>query len=160
MNIFSVNSDSQDVEILLGNVADALRQWEGGETPPLDLSIMLGDAGKLSQSASRLKGQWNLNSWAIIQSTRPGLGPWIIRFQHLVRKLTWWYTEPLVDQIRGFQRNTALTVDGLAQSHEEMLRKIQEQSARIAELEKRLVEIDSGQRATGNGERITGNEER
>lgn len=152
MNIFSVSSDSQDVEILLGNVAESVRQWEGGQTPPLDLSIMLGDAGKLSQSAARLKGQWNLNSWAIIQSTRPGLGPWIIRFQHLVRKLTWWYTEPLVDQIRGFQRNTALTVDGLAQSHEEMLNTITQQAARIAALEKRLEELQNrGQ--TGNAER-------
>ena len=152
MNIFSVSSDSQDVEILLGSVAELVRQWEGGQTPPLDLSIMLGDAGKLSQSAARLKGQWNLNSWAIIQSTRPGLGSWIIRFQHLVRKLTWWYTEPLVDQIRGFQRNTALTVDGLAQSHEEMLNTITQQAARIAALEKRLEELQNrGQ--TGNAER-------
>lgn len=152
MNIFSVSSDSQDVEILLGNVAESVRQWEGGQTPPLDLSIMLGDAGKLSQSAARLKGQWNLNSWAIIQSTRPGLGPWIIRFQHLMRKLTWWYTEPLVDQVRGFQRNAALTVDGLAQSHEEMLNTISQQAARIAVLEKRLEELQNrGQ--TGNAER-------
>ena len=121
MNIFSVSSDTQDIEVLLGNVSDTLRQWEGGETPPLDLSIMLGDAGKLNQQAARLKGQWNINSWEIIQSTRPGLGPWVIRFQHLVRKLTWWYLEPIIQQVRGFQRNTALTVDGLAQSHEELL---------------------------------------
>ena len=114
---------------------------------------MLGDAGKLSQSAARLKGQWNLNSWAIIQSTRPGLGPWIIRFQHLVRKLTWWYTEPLVDQIRGFQRNTALTVDGLAQSHEEMLRKIQEQSSTIARLEEQI-NLLQGQMSSPDSDRL------
>lgn len=138
MNIFSVSSDTQDIEILLGNVSDVLRQWEGGEAPPLDLSIMLGDAGKLNQQAARLKGQWNINSWEIIQSTRPGLGPWVIRFQHLMRKLTWWYLEPIIQQIRGFQRNTALTVDGLAQSHEELLRKSQQQSETIARLEEQL----------------------
>jgi hypothetical protein len=141
MNIFSVNSDTQDVELLLDSVGEALRQWEAGDTPPLDLSIMLGDAGKLSQRAARLKGQWNLNSWAIIQSTRTGLGPWIIRFQHLVRKLTWWYTEPLLDQIRGFQRNTALTVDGLAQSHEELLQMVQRQALQLEALEKQVAEL-------------------
>jgi len=139
LNIFSVSSDTQDVEALLGNTAEALRQWEGGDAPPLDLSIMLGDAGKLNQQASRLKGQWNINSWAIIQSNRPGLGPWIIRFQHLMRKLTWWFPEPIIQQIRGFQRNTAFTVDGLAQSHEELLQTVQRQATQIESLEKQLV---------------------
>lgn len=141
MNIFSVSSDTQDVEILLKNTGEALRQWEGGDSPPLDLSIMLGDAGKLNQQASRLKGQWNINSWAVIQSTRPGLGPWVIRFQHLVRKLTWWYLEPIIQQIRGFQRNTAMTVDGLAQSHEDLLLTIQRQAGQIEVLEQQLAEI-------------------
>ena len=108
---------------------------------PLDLSIMLGDAGSLSQRAGRLKGQWNINSWAIIQSTRPGLGPWVIRFQHLVRKLTWWYLEPIIQQIRAFQQNNALTVDGLAQGHEELLRTVQQQAARIEALEKQMAEL-------------------
>ena len=141
MNIFSVSSDTQDIEILLANVSDALRQWEGGEAPPLDLSIMLGDAGKLNQQAARLKGQWNINSWEIIQSTRPGLGPWVIRFQHLVRKLTWWYLEPIIQQVRGFQRNTALTVDGLAQSHEELLQTVQRQAVQLEALEKQLANL-------------------
>lgn len=143
MNIFSVSSETQDIEILLGNVNEALKEWEGGETPPLDLSIMLGDAGKLNQQAARLKGQWNINSWEIIQSTRPGLGPWVIRFQHLVRKLTWWYLEPIIQQVRGFQRNTALTVDGLAQNHEELLRTLAQQSERIAELEGKIADMNS-----------------
>lgn len=141
MNIFSVSSETQDVEILLGNTAAALHQWEGGNTPPLELSIMLGDADKLNQQAARLKGQWNINSGAIIQSTRPGLGPWVIRFQHLVRKVTWWYLEPIIQQVRSFQRNTALTVDGLAQSHEELLRTITQQSEHIAELKRQIDEL-------------------
>jgi len=141
LNIFSVSSDTQDIEILLGNVSEALRRWEAGDTPPLDLSIMLGDAGKLNQQASRLKGQWNINSGAIIQSTRPGLGPWVIRFQHLVRKLTWWYLEPIIQQVRGFQRNTALTVDGLAQSHEDLLQTVQRQAVQLEALEKQLAAL-------------------
>ncbi len=142
MNIFSVSSDVQDVEVLLGNVTDALRQWEGGEHPSLDLTVMLGESGQVSKQATRLKGQWNLNSWAIIQSTRPKLGPWIIRFQHLVRKVTWWYLEPIIQQIRIFQMNTALTIDKLDQNQESVLSHSQSQSAEINALERRIEALE------------------
>ena len=102
VNIFSVSSEKQDVQMLLGNVAEAIRRWEEGAPPSLDLSIMLGETSKVGQRARQLKGQWNVNGSAIIQSTRPGLGPWIIRFQNLVRKLTWWYLEPIIQQIQVF----------------------------------------------------------
>jgi hypothetical protein len=143
LNIFSVSSDVQDVEVLLGNVADALQQWEGGERPSLDLTVLLGQSGQVSQQANRLKGQWNLNSWSVIQSTRPGVGPWIIRFQHLVRKLTWWYLEPIIQQIRTFQMNTALTIDKLAQNQEGVLSHSQAQAAEIAALEKRIEALEA-----------------
>ena len=142
MNIFSVSSDVQDVEVLLGNVTDALQQWEGGARPSLDLTVMLGESGQVSKQANRLKGQWNLNSWSIIQSTRPKLGPWIIRFQLLVRKLTWWYLEPIIQQIRTFQMNTALTIDKLAQNQESVLSHSQTQSAEIIALEKRIETLE------------------
>lgn len=142
MNIFSVSSDVQDVEVLLGNVADALQRWEGGERSSLDLTVMLGESGQVSKQATRLKGQWNINSGAIIQSTRPKLGPWIIRFQHLVRKLTWWFSEPMIQQIRTFQMNSARTIDRLAQNQESVLSHSQAQSAEIAALEKRIEALE------------------
>ena len=80
MSIFSVDSDIPDIEILLGHTAETVRRWETGEKPPLNLSKMLGEAGQVSRQAQQLKEQWNLDSQAIIHSTRPGLGPWIIRF--------------------------------------------------------------------------------
>ena len=142
MNIFSVSSDVQDVEVLLGNVANALQQWEGGERPSLDLTVMLGESGQVSKQATRLKGQWNINSGAIIQSTRPKLGPWIIRFQHLVRKVTWWFSEPIVQQIRTFQMNSARTIDKLAQNQESALSHSQAQSTEISALEKRIEALE------------------
>jgi hypothetical protein len=143
LNIFSVSSDIQDVEVLLGNVAGAVRQWEGGEIVSLDLSLMLGEASQASQRAGRLKGQWNLNSWAIIQSTRPGLGPWIIRFQHLVRRATWWYLEPIIQQIRAFQMNAALVMDALAQNQAKALTNSQAQTAELAALQKRVEALEA-----------------
>jgi hypothetical protein len=138
-----VYSENQDVEALLGQVSEQLTQWEGGRTPELDLSLMLGETGRAAQRAARLKGQWNVNSWAIVQSTRPRWGPLIIRFQHLVRRLTWWYLEPIIIQIRGFQMNAAYAVDDLARNQESLLAALRSQSAEINALQQRLLEVES-----------------
>jgi hypothetical protein len=148
-NVFSVRSDQQDVEMLLSNGAEALRQWEEGPPPVLDLSMMLDEAGKVSHRARCLKGQWNVDSSAIIQSTRPVLGSWIIRFQDWVRKLTWWYLEPIIQQIRMFQMNAALTVDGLAQNEEQQLARQEDLAAELAALRKRLEDLEALVGATG-----------
>lgn len=148
-NIFSVSSGKQDVESLLDNVAAAINQWEQGEAPSLDLSIMLGEASSTNQQVRQLKRQWNVDESAIIHSTRPGLGPWITRFQRLVRKFTWWYLEPILQQIRVFQRNTAQAIGGLAQNqetqlahHERLKTEIQALQDRIEVLEAQLEDMD------------------
>jgi len=143
MNVFSVSSDGQDVEVLLGDVAEAIRQWEEGAPLLLDLSITLGETSKVSERASRLKEQWNVDSSAIIHSTRPALGPWIIRFQNLVRKFTWWYLEPIVHQIRAFQMSTALTANGLAQNQEKLLDRHQDLVAELAALQERVEALEA-----------------
>ena len=143
-NIFSVSSDQGDVESLLADVGDAVRQWEDGKALSLDLSIMLGEAQHVGQQASQLRGQWNVDSAAVIQSTRPGLGPWIIRFQKLVRRLTWWYSEPIIQQVRGFQRNTASTARGLAQNQEKLLARYEQLAAEQKVLLERLNVLEGG----------------
>lgn len=158
VNIFSVSSDKQDVEALLDNVAERVRSWERGEAQSLDLTIMLGEAEKASHRAAQLKGQWNVDGSAIIQSTRPGLGPWIIRFQCLVRRLSWWYSEPILQQIRAFQRGTALAADGLAQNQEQLVKRYEDLEAehevlrkRVEVLEARLSEVGEYPRSDAEG---------
>jgi hypothetical protein len=148
VSIFSASSESQDVELLLGKVADGLRAWEGGRAPALDLSIMLGEAGRLGQRAARLKGQWNLDGGAVVQSSRPRMGPGIIRFQHLVRRLTGWYLEPILLQIRGFQMNSALVVDGLAQNQERLLAQAEQQAAELNALRARVEALEAQLKAS------------
>ena len=101
-----------------------------------------------SQKASQLGGQWDVDSSAVIQSTRPGLGPWIIRFQKLVRRLTWWYSEPIVQQIRVFQRNAASTAHGLAQNQHKLLARYEELAAEQEMLRERLEALESGSTGT------------
>jgi len=155
VNIFSVSSDAQDVEMLLSNVAEEMRRWEGGELPRmqsirvLDLSVMVQDNDRIGQQASRLKGQWNIDRSAVIQSTRPVLGPWIVRFQHVVRKLTWWYLEPILQQIRRFQRNAALAADGLAQNQRRLLARCEDLTKEVTVLRDRLETLEAQESPAG-----------
>lgn len=143
MNIFSVSADEQDIEILLGNVSKALDAWESGKTLPLDLSLLLQETGKAKQQVRQLNNQWHIDSNAVILSNRPGLGPWIIRFQQVVRRLTWWFTEPLMQQIRSFQRSTAVAVTHLAQNQEDALAASQEQAAELAALQEKVAQLEA-----------------
>jgi hypothetical protein len=120
-NSFSVHSDTEDVEVVLAAVAEAVRRWEGGEAITLSLDLIQNTHHELRSAAQRLPLQSHIDSNAIIHSTRPRYGPWIIRFQHLVRRLTWWFQEPIIQQIRSYQSNSARVVAGMADSQEALL---------------------------------------
>lgn len=147
-NIFSVSAGERDVELLLDRVSVAVRKWEKGESPSLDLSMMLGQAARTDERVAQLKRQWNVDLSVIVHSTRPVLGPWIIRFQRLVRKATWWYLEPIFQQVRAFQRNAAHAIGRLARDQKELLsqdemleRELAALRSRVEVLEARLEEM-------------------
>lgn len=149
-NIFSVSAGEPDVELLLDRVSVAVRKWEKGESPSLDLSMMLGQAARTDERIAQLKRQWNVDLSVTVHSTRPVLGPGIIRFQRLVRKATWWYLEPIFQQVRAFQRNAAQVVDRLARDQKELLlhdegleRELATLRSRVEILEARLKETNS-----------------
>jgi len=116
MSVFSVHTDAGDVEAMMNSVAEALREWERGKSLPLDLSMTYDRSHRLAEDAHHLWHQWNLDGNAIVHSMRPRLGPWIIRFQLLVRRLTWWFLEPILQQIRQFQMNAARVIIELARN--------------------------------------------
>lgn len=124
MTVFSVETSQEDVELVLRSVGDALRRWEDGDMSGLSLSRGHGDSIALLQRARQLRMQARIDRGAIIQSTRPNLGPLIIRFQHLVRRLTWWFTEPILQQVAAYELNSALVIEGLAESLESVKRDI------------------------------------
>ena len=156
MSVFSVYSATDDVEAVMGAVADAVRRWEGGEARPLDLGLLRGQTGRLSEQARQLTLQWNVDSNAIIHSTRAGYGPFLIRVQTVVRRLTWWFLEPILQQIRLFQMNTAHVLDGLVRSQEALMghlgdlpeeewkSRLEALEAQVAELRRRMNERQDG----------------
>lgn len=144
-NVFSVAVNAKDVEVLMHAVAVALQRWEAGDALMLGLDTVSAIPGEgVSQSALlRLPLESQIDSDAIIHSTRATLGPWIIRFQRLVRRLTWWFTEPILQQIRGFQRHAAQAIVSLARDQEALRSRLDELQAddRLAALEKELADL-------------------
>jgi hypothetical protein len=150
MSAFSVHDGSGDVETLMGAVADAVHQWESGAVLPLDLSMIQDRSKRLAERARQLTFQWNVDGNAVIHSTRPGMGPWIIRFQTLVRRLTWWFLEPVLLQIRLFQMNAANVVADMAlgqemlaarftaTSQEDWKKRIETLETQVRELQQRI----------------------
>lgn len=125
MSVFSVQANGGDVEVIMRTVGEAVRRWEGGDALPLDLAWVQRREERLLQQARQLRFQATLDGNAIIHSTRPRLGPWIIRFQQFVRRVTWWFFEPILQQIRTFQLNTAQVMEALAENQETLLLELQ-----------------------------------
>jgi hypothetical protein len=152
MSVFNVRANASDVEAMMDSVAEALLEWETGKSLPLDLSTIHDSSDRLAEDAHNLWCQWNLDNNAIVHSTRPGLGPWIIRFQLLVRRLTWWFLEPILQQIRLFQMNAARLIIELARnqrllatrfdsvSREDWMERIEMLEAQIEELQRQVAE--------------------
>jgi len=125
MSVFSIQADTGDIEVVMRQVGEAVRRWEGGDTLPLDLAWVQRREERLLQQARQLRFQAIVDGNAIIHSTRPRIGPWIIRFQHFIRKITWWFLEPILQQIRTFQLSTAQIVEALAANQETLLAELQ-----------------------------------
>jgi hypothetical protein len=125
MSVFSIQTDVNDVEVMMRAVGEAVRRWEGGDAMSLDLAWVQRREEHLLQQARQLRFQATVDGNAIIHSTRPHLGPWIIRFQQFVRRMTWWFLEPVLQQIRVFELNTAQVVETLAENQEALLAQLQ-----------------------------------
>jgi hypothetical protein len=143
MSVLSVVSDANDVEATMAAVADALRRWEGGAARPLDLATAPGQEEELAIQASRLRLQWNVDGGAIIHSTRPRLGPWIIRFQTAVRRATWWFLEPVLQQIRSFQMSAARVAERTARDQAVLRARLEGLEDELAELKRQVAREDS-----------------
>lgn len=143
MNIFSVNTEAADIEVVLGAVTQVLEDWEGGRPQRLDLTAVLGQSSSLSQQITQLRSQANLDGGAIIHSTRPRLGPWIIRFQHAMRRLTWWFTDPIIFQVRMFQTQTVTVLAKLNQNQQQLTHNVTAMSEEVNELRRRLDALES-----------------
>jgi hypothetical protein len=145
MSLLEVDRPSDDIEDVMQAVGDAVRAWEGFDTS-LPSAAEVDDAeDDLRRRAALLRHQWRVNGRAIIHSTRPRLGPLIIRFQTLVRRASWWFVEPVLLQIRLFQKNSGRLIDELAERQvttAHHVRELDDLRQRVAALEERLAHLE------------------
>ena len=134
MSVIRVNARRSDVEDTMRAVADALRQWEEHQRVSPDAGTAPDRSKGLVKQVHQLVLQSNIDGSAIIHSTRPGVGPWIIRFQMIVRRLTWWFLEPILQQIRLFGMNTTRAFEKVAEDQE----RVTARTSAVADLARRL----------------------
>jgi hypothetical protein len=123
VSFFSVQSDRGDVEDLMGKVSAKLGELErSGQLGSLQTALLPsgGQSISLDDQIRTLHAQWAINPNEIIHSSRPGLGEGIRRFQRLVRRGTFWYTVPIVEQINAFNGGVVRALTGL-RSHQSAL---------------------------------------
>ena len=155
MSVLDVNTASDDVEDVMRAVGDAVSSWERQAAPSGAGPQRQDNSDDLRRRAALLRHQWRVDSNAIIHSNRPGLGPWLIRMQSLIRRMSWWFLEPVVQQIRLYQRNSARVIDGLAREQEQVADKLsafEGLSRHVADLEARLVQLENRRDELGSYE--------
>lgn len=144
MNLFSVYSEHSDVELLMQRVRQKLQRWESGEQlGPLRLTALpFGrDDADWEQMMGLLNSQWDINGGAIIHSTRPVFSRPIIVFQQIVRRLTWWFLEPILRQIRDFHLHIARSVSHLFRRQQIQANELTEFSQELGELKQIVSEL-------------------
>jgi hypothetical protein len=91
--------------MLMAKVSEGLREVERtGGIPQTGIGSIPVYASGVStdDSLRQLSLNWNIDANAVVHSTRPRLGAVIIKFQQIVRRFTWWFTVPILDQIISF----------------------------------------------------------
>ena len=114
--LITVDGTAADVQDLMGEVAECLARWEAGPARRLaEPGATQASYAQVDALVQGLRLKARVNGDAIIHSTRPRLGPAVIRFQTVVRRLTWWFLEPILHQIRAFETDAALALAALVQ---------------------------------------------
>jgi hypothetical protein len=145
VNLFAIYSERPDVELLMRRVQQKLRRWEKGQErlEPLCLTSLPfgGDDADEEKRFQLLGRQWGIDGKAIVHSTRPILARPIIAFQRIIRRLTWWYLEPILQQIRNFHLSTARSVTGLFYRQRAHTDDLVELSRQVRQLEKIISDL-------------------
>ncbi len=145
-NIFSVRVDKPDVELLMQGVAERLQRFEQGQGSDREIAAFglypVGwQDGEAERNVELLVAQWDIDSQEIIHSNRPVFGPAIITFQSIVRRLTWWFLNPIVDQISQFNRTAARVIHSLFNQQRDSTQRLSDMSARLEAAESKIAQL-------------------
>ena len=123
MSFFTVTTDRGDVEDLMAKVSNRLADLEQtGQLGNLHTALLpaVSQSVSVDDQLRALHAQWSINPNEIIHSNRPRFGPAIVRFQRLVRRATFWYLNPILDQIVAFNAGVVRALSGLRAEQESL----------------------------------------
>ncbi|GAB4443063.1 MAG: hypothetical protein OHK0015_42540 [Chloroflexi bacterium OHK40] len=112
MSVVWASSKATNVFEAAAAVEQALGEAErtAAATPTEDL--FMGDS-YLAENVGAMRASWELNPWTVAP-TRPGpLGRALNLSQRAVRRLTWWYTRPQLEQASRFNAAVVRATDAL-----------------------------------------------
>jgi hypothetical protein len=132
--------------------------------------LFMGD-GYLAENVGTLRGSYAIDPWRVADTAGGPLGQAFNLAQRVIRRLTWWYTRPQIDQISRFNAAAVRSFEGVLarilrlsdrvhaleathteprmRSFEEQLKQARDEQERlhrrITELETRLRDYESTQ---------------
>jgi hypothetical protein len=130
MTIYWVNSPTDSALDAMEAVERALEAGDTGLAPraaatePEPLDLTAGDS-YLAENLELLHASWSVDPNQIVMSNRPYLGWAINRFQGLLRKATWWYTQPQLAQIVAFHAASVRVTDSLLEQQRQLRQRVQ-----------------------------------
>lgn len=133
-SVILIDDGPGDVEDLMRQLGAEIEVWSTATHPGTSPAAVVPTQRSGPHAVARqlmLRAQVDGN--AIIHSTRPRLGPWLIRFQAAVRRVTWWFLEPILQQIRAFQVDSARAIGDLAREQDALQAQISDLRALLAQ---------------------------
>jgi hypothetical protein len=163
MSVFNVPKGPEDVELTMASVSKSLRQWETDEALPLEVAMLEDKSDRLVGRAENLMSECEIDTNAVMESDKTGVGPWLMRLQRLVRRLTWWFNVPFLHQIRRYQVSSASLLRDTIDQQMSMVKHIdhlmaEDLAGRIASLEARVASLEeqlSAEADTSSLERLS-----
>lgn len=113
MSVVWVNEPHQhvfDAVAAVNQTLDGTGTAPGSATPSED--VCMGDH-YLAENVTHLRTHWSVDTAAVVAVGRGRLARIAALGQHMVRRMTWWYTQPQMIQISHFHAALVRTVDSL-----------------------------------------------
>ncbi len=134
MNLFSIHSDSSDVEALMNQVRTQLQERLRAEcTDPnmsgIEAEFPMTDQATKDMEENRvlLNNAWNVDGWVFLPSRRPGLGRVITLLRRGLRFAVWRLASPLKEHWTSFNAHLVRHLNGVAEE-------LQHQAAEVSRL--------------------------
>lgn len=138
MGVIWVQGTQRGVEDTVTAVQEALASPAETTAVPIEDQFM-GDT-YLAEQVATMRSNWAIDPWTTVTLGAGAFGRLFLVGQRLLRRLTWWYTGPQIEQVSRFNASVVRTTDSIV--------------TRLWDLDKRLLRIEADNEAVNAAMRI------